>query len=83
MSTLNLIGGFQNYVYEYKGKDKSYILRLTHSSHRSENLIKGELHWISYLISNGISASKPIYSIPGNLTGKIPIGKRISFIKLK
>ncbi len=56
MSTLNLIGGFQNYVYEYKKQEKSYILRFTHSSHRSDNLIKGELDWVLYLINNGVSA---------------------------
>jgi len=74
MSTLNLIGGFQNYVYEYKKQEKSYILRFTHSSHRSDNLIKGELDWVLYLINNGVLASKPIYSISGNLSEKIHIG---------
>lgn len=74
MSTLNLIGGFQNYVYEYKKQEKSYILRFTHSSHRSDNLIKGELDWVLYLINSGVSASKPIYSISGNLSEKIHIG---------
>ncbi|MEW8994323.1 phosphotransferase enzyme family protein [Clostridium sp.] len=74
ISTLNLIGSSQNHVYEYKRQDKSYILRLTHSSHRSENLIKGELGLVLYLINNGISASKPIYSSSGDLSEKIHIG---------
>ncbi len=73
VSTLNLIGFSQNYVYEYKRQEKSYILRITHSSHRSENLIKGELDWISYLTNNEISASKPIHSLSGKLTETLHI----------
>ena len=73
ISTLNLIGDFQNFIYEYKRQDKSYILRLTHSSHRKEELIKGELDWILYLVNNGVSASKPIYSIHGKLTERIDV----------
>ncbi|SFB10191.1 Ser/Thr protein kinase RdoA involved in Cpx stress response, MazF antagonist [Clostridium frigidicarnis] len=72
-STLNLLGSFQNYVYEYKRQNKSYILRLTHSSHRKEDLVKGELDWILYLVNNGVSASRPVYSIHGKLTEKIDI----------
>lgn len=69
--TLNLIGDFQNFIYEYKKQDKSYILRLTHSSHRKEELVRGELDWILYLVNNGVLASKPIYSIHGRLTERI------------
>lgn len=72
-STLNLIGSFQNYVYEYKRQNKLYILRLTHSSHRKEDLVKGELDWILYLVNNGVSASRPVYSINGKLTERIDI----------
>jgi Ser/Thr protein kinase RdoA (MazF antagonist) len=71
ISEVKLIGGFQNFIYEYRKQEKSYILRLTHSSHRSENLIKGELDFILYLSENGVSASKPIYSQYSRLTEKI------------
>ncbi|MEG1254318.1 phosphotransferase [Clostridium sp.] len=73
ISTLNLIGGFQNFIYEYQKQDKSYILRLTHSSHRKEELVKGELDWILYLVNNGVSASKPTYSTQGKLTERINV----------
>jgi len=74
ISTLNLIGNFQNFIYEYKVQDKSYILRLTHSSHRREELVKGELDWILYLVNNGILASRPIHSVHGKLTERIDVG---------
>lgn len=68
---LNLIGDFQNFIYEYKKQNKSYILRLTHSSHRKEEMVRGELEWILYLVNNGVLASKPINSIHDRLTERI------------
>ena len=56
------INGFQSFVYECKKNGRNYVLRITHSSHRSVDLIQSELHWIHYLVKNGISACKPILS---------------------
>lgn len=68
------IGGFQNFIYEYEKQGKPYILRLTHGSHRSENLINGELDFITYLSDNGVSVSRPVSSRHSLLTEKIGIG---------
>ncbi|MEK3779271.1 phosphotransferase enzyme family protein [Paenibacillus sp. FSL R5-0810] len=62
LSDLKYIGGFQNFVYEYPKKDKLYILRITHSSHRHSNHVCGEIEWVQYLYNNGVSVSKPIAS---------------------
>lgn len=75
INEVKFIGGFQNFIYEYQKQEKSYILRLTHSSHRSENLIKGELDFISYLSDNGVSASIPVYSQLGLFTERIDAGE--------
>ncbi|GIO25653.1 phosphotransferase enzyme family protein [Ornithinibacillus bavariensis] len=48
-----LLGDFENYVYEvYKG-NKPFILRVTHSSHRSMEEILGEIDWVNYLSHHG------------------------------
>lgn len=65
---LSYIGAWQNFIYEYKKRGVSYILRFSPISHRSRNQIIGELDWILYLYSNGVSVSKPIPSINGELT---------------
>lgn len=65
---LSYVGGFQNFIFEYVKEGKSYILRLTHSSHRNESSVLGELEWVNYLHSNGVSVSKPVFSILGRLT---------------
>ena len=54
--------GFQSFVYECKKNGRNYVLRITHNSHRSDNLIQGELHWIHYLVENGVSVCRPILS---------------------
>lgn len=65
---LTYLGAWQNFIYQYQKNGNSYILRFTPSSHRSNDLVQGELDWISYLADNGISVSQPIRSIQGNYT---------------
>lgn len=62
---LRLLGSHQNFVYEYELNGITQILRITHSSHRSFEQLNAELHWIDYLVYNGILASKALTS-PNN-----------------
>lgn len=48
-NTLQLVGEYENYVYQYVKGNQEYILRLSHSSHRTEELIRAEVDWINYL----------------------------------
>lgn len=73
INELNYIGGFQNFIYEFKKEGTPYILRITHSTHRSENKIRGELDFVKYLYEGGISVSKPVYSIDGEITKRIDV----------
>lgn len=73
--SLKLLGDFENYVYEGQKDGTSYILRLTHSSHRSTNLVLGELEWINYLAENGVSVAKALHSVAGKLAEEIPVGE--------
>jgi Ser/Thr protein kinase RdoA (MazF antagonist) len=65
---ISFVGGFQNFVYEYRKNDKSYILRLTPSPHRTVDVVKAELDWILYLADEGMSVSRPICSMNGIMT---------------
>ncbi|WP_010093777.1 phosphotransferase enzyme family protein [Ornithinibacillus scapharcae] len=68
--TYKLLGDFENYVYEvYRGKE-TYILRITHSSHRSEEELYGELDWINFLHQHGANVSVVFPSINQNLIEK-------------
>jgi len=70
-SSLKVLGAFENYVYEGQKDGISYILRLTHSSHRSTNMVLGELDWINFLSANGVMVSKSLPSCSGNLAEEI------------
>ncbi|SDX03830.1 phosphotransferase enzyme family protein [Paenibacillus sp. CF384] len=65
---VTLIGGFQNFVYEYQRSGREYILRITPGSRRTVGAVKAELEWIRYLVGHGISASMPILSAAGEWT---------------
>ncbi len=73
--SLKLLGDFENYVYEGKVGGVSHILRLTHSSHRSTNMVLGELEWINYLAENGVSVAKAFSSTSGKLAEEIRVGE--------
>ncbi|WP_176482029.1 phosphotransferase enzyme family protein [Paucisalibacillus globulus] len=69
-ASYKLLGDFENYVYEVTKEGKPYILRITHSSHRSENEILGELDWINYLHEHGANVSIVYPSNQHNLVEK-------------
>ncbi len=58
----NNLNGFQSFVYECYRNGESFILRITHSSHRSLSLIKAELDWIYYLFNSGVPVCIPVLS---------------------
>ena len=72
---LKNLGGFESYVYEFNKEGKEYILRITHSSHRTSDNINGELEWVNYLAKNDVSVSGSIMSKMGNYVEVIPAGE--------
>lgn len=73
--SLRRLGDFENYVYEGTVDGVSRILRLTHSSHRSTDMVLGELEWINCLAENGVSVAKAFRSTSGNLAEEIRVGE--------
>lgn len=59
---LKSIGGFENFVYEFEKENKPYIMRITHSSHRTIEMIEAEMDWIGFLNKHGVSCSLPLLS---------------------
>ena len=64
--------GFMNIVYEFCKDNKNYILRIGHSSRRSEPLIQAEVDWIYYLAENGAAVHQVIFSEDNNLVEHVP-----------
>ncbi len=64
-SSARLLDGFESHVFEFTKKGVAHILRISHSSHRSWEMIKGEFEWLSYLIGHGLPVAKPVKSLAG------------------
>jgi Ser/Thr protein kinase RdoA (MazF antagonist) len=54
------VGEFDSFVYEINMAGQAGILRISHSSVRSAELVMGELDWLNYLVQGGASVCGPI-----------------------
>ena len=62
---LSFIGGFMNFVYEFGRDGDAYVLRFTHDSHRTYEMVCGEVEWINYLAKHGVSVARAVPSVAG------------------
>jgi len=70
---LKRLGSFESVVYEYSKDRSHFILKLTHSIHRTPEAIQGELEWTNYLAEGGVSAAPAILSEAGSLIEVIDV----------
>lgn len=68
---IGLLDGFESFIYKFNRPDGDYILRIGHSSRRSEALIHGEVDWINYLAAGGAGVARAVLSATGNLVEPI------------
>lgn len=59
---MHSLDAFESFIYAFERDSRAYILRIAHSSRRSEFLILGEVDWINYLAEGGVSVAKAIPS---------------------
>ncbi|MCB9453283.1 MAG: phosphotransferase [Anaerolineaceae bacterium] len=79
-SDLELLDGFESFMYAFERDDTAYILRIGHSLRRSAALIQGEVDWINYLVKGGVGASRAITSGAGNLVEHVADGMGGDFL---
>ncbi len=77
---IQLLDGFESFIYEFQRPQGEFILRIGHSLRRSEALILGEVDWINYLAAGGAGVAKAIPSVQGNLVEFIEDGQGEHFI---
>ncbi|MGM0885182.1 MAG: phosphotransferase enzyme family protein [Bacillota bacterium] len=58
-------------IASYKTGDSSVFLRITRDTHRSIDIIRGEIDWIEFLSGKGLSVSRPVRSVGGQLVEQI------------
>ena len=59
---IELLDNVTNFVYQFQSQSHWKILRLSHSSHRSEIQIIAELDWVNFLYNYGVSVARPCLS---------------------
>jgi Ser/Thr protein kinase RdoA (MazF antagonist) len=69
-TVLPLVGN-ESCVYEFWADHKPYILKLTHSSHRSAEQLEGEVDWLRFATSQGLRVSMAIPSDRGRYVEKL------------
>jgi len=77
---IDLLDGFESFIYEFQRSGNSYILRIGHSLRRPENLIRGEVDWINYLHQGGAGVSQAILAENGELVVPIEDGSGDYFL---
>jgi len=77
---IQLLDGFESYIYEFQRDSQAYILRIGHSFRRSPELIFGEVDWINYLAEGGASVASAVTSRCGNLVEQLDDGNGERFL---
>lgn len=77
---IELLDGFESFIYKFERPDGKFILRIGHSGRRSPDLIRGEVDWINYLADGGAAVARAIFSQQGNLVEALPDGQGEEFL---
>jgi Ser/Thr protein kinase RdoA (MazF antagonist) len=77
---IELLDGFESFIYKFQRPDGQFILRIGHSDRRSPDLIRGEVDWINYLAAGGASVARAILSAGGNLVEPVEDGQGGEFL---
>jgi Ser/Thr protein kinase RdoA (MazF antagonist) len=77
---IQLLDGFESFIYEFQRDGQSCILRIGHSLRRPENLIRGEVDWINYLHQGGAGVSQSILAENGELVVAVEDGSGDYFL---
>lgn len=70
-SPFTALDGFENFIYEVQAEQGSLIIRLSHSSKRTEQAVASELAYLQYLARNMANVSLPVLSLAKNLIESI------------
>lgn len=69
---IQLLDGFESFIYEFNRPEGYFILRIGHTNRRSINHIRGEVDWINTLADGGVTVARAVFSPAGHLVEAIP-----------
>ncbi len=71
---VELLDGFESFIYFFHKDGREYILRLSHSLRYSQEMIEGEVDWINDLAEHGVPAARAVPSLAGRLVERFEAG---------
>jgi len=72
---IELLDGFESFIYAFSRDGGDFILRIGHSLRRSQALIQGEVDWINYLAAGGAGVAQAVLSESGCLVEAVDDGQ--------
>jgi Ser/Thr protein kinase RdoA (MazF antagonist) len=69
---IQLVGGFQSFLYAATRPGADVLLRFTHSLHRTPDEVRGEVDWIDYLARGGVPVARARPSEANRLVEVVP-----------
>ncbi|WP_438021987.1 phosphotransferase enzyme family protein [Sorangium sp. So ce233] len=64
-ATCRFLGGFESQVFEARGRDGAFVLKLGDPGHRSRDAVEAECEWLEYLTARGVRAAPAIRAADG------------------
>lgn len=77
---LYYVGGFENFIYGFDREGKSYIVRISHSCHRTVDEVKAEIDFLYYLANHAANVSTPFSTVNKELVERIDCPDESYFI---
>lgn len=77
---IQLLDGFESFIFEFNRPDGDYILRIGHSYRRTPDQIRGEVDWINYLSDGGTTVARAVLSAAGELVEPLEDGQGGQFL---
>lgn len=71
-SAIELLNGFESFIFRVHRKGQGLILRIGHASRRTADLVQGEAEFLNHLYQGGLSVPRVIPSDHGCLVEQIP-----------
>ena len=77
---LRQLDSAESHILEFERGSAAFILRLSHSSRRTPELIRGEADWINFLAAGGAGVAAAVHSPRGELVEPIDDGAGGQFL---
>ena len=77
---IRLLDGYESHILAFERGDGEFILRMSHSSRRTADLIRGEADWINCLAAGGAGVARAVESPRGELVEPVDDGADGQFL---